>query len=76
MTIINLVKEMSKKISGKLFYEYDMRHLNWFNLGGPAKVFYKPNKLEELIFFLKELSVLILVKIKFVLPILLAWKEM
>ena len=56
MTIINLVKEMSKKISGKLFYEYDMKHLNWFNLGGPAKVFYKPNKLEELIFFLKEFS--------------------
>ena len=56
MNIKNKVQELSEKISGKIYYEYDMKHLNWFNLGGPAKVFYKPNKLEELIFFLKEFS--------------------
>ena len=32
----------SKKLSGKIYYEYDMRRLNWFNLGGPTKVFFKP----------------------------------
>ena len=56
MNISKQVQDLSKKLSGKIYYEYDMRHLNWFNLGGPAKVFFKPNTLEELIFFLKKFS--------------------
>ena len=63
MNIISHVKEISKKLSGKILYEYDTKHLNWFNLGGPAKIFYKPNKLEELIFFLKEFSNTLPIKI-------------
>ena len=45
---------LAKKISGKIYYEYDMKHLNWFNLGGPAKIFFKPNTLEELVILLKK----------------------
>ena len=56
MNISKQVQNLSKKLSGKIYYEYDMRHLNWFNVGGPAKVFFKPNTLEELIFFLKKFS--------------------
>ena len=56
MNISKQVQELSKKLSGKIYYEYDMRRLNWFNLGGPTKVFFKPNTLEELIFFLKKFS--------------------
>ena len=56
MNISKQVQNLSKKLSGKIYYEYDMKHLNWFNLGGPAKVFFKPNTLEELIFFLKKFS--------------------
>ena len=51
MNILQLVKDISKNLSGKIYYEYNMKHLNWFNLGGPAKVFFKPDTLEELIFF-------------------------
>ena len=51
MNISKQVQNLSKKLSGKIYYEYSMRHLNWFNLGGSAKVFFKPNTLEELIFF-------------------------
>ena len=51
MNISKLVQDLSKKLPGKIYYEYDMRRLNWFNLGGPTKVFFKPNTLEELIFF-------------------------
>ena len=29
---------------------------NWFNLGGPAKLFFKPSSLEDLQKFLKENS--------------------
>ena len=56
MNISKQVQDLSKKLSGKIYYKYDMKHLNWFNLGGPAKVFFKPNTLEELIFFLKKFS--------------------
>jgi len=56
MNISKEVQDLSKKLSGKIYYKYDMKHLNWFNLGGPAKVFFKPNTLEELIFFLKKFS--------------------
>ena len=56
MNISEQVQNLSKKLSGKIYYEYDIKQLNWFNLGGPAKVFFKPNTLEELIFFLKNFS--------------------
>ena len=56
MNISKQVQDLSKKLPGRIYYEYDMRRLNWFNLGGPTKVFFKPNTLEELIFFLKNFS--------------------
>ena len=56
MNIPKLVQDLSKKLSGKIYHQYDMKLLNWFNLGGPAKVFFKPNTLEDLIFFLKNFS--------------------
>ena len=56
MNILKQVQDLSKKISGKIYFQYDMKHLNWFNLGGPAKIFFKPNTLDELIIFLKEFS--------------------
>ena len=56
MNISKQVQDLSKKLPGKIYYEYDMRRLNWFNLGGPTKVFFKPNTLQELIFFLKNFS--------------------
>jgi len=54
MNISKQVQELSKKLSGKIYYEYDIKQLNWFNLGGLAKVFFKPNTLQELIFFFKN----------------------
>ena len=56
MNILQEVQDLSKKISGKIYYEYSVKHLNWFNLGGPAKIFFKPNTLDELIIFLKKFS--------------------
>ena len=41
MNISKQVQNLSKKLSGKIYCEYDMKRLNWFNLGGPAKVFFK-----------------------------------
>lgn len=54
MNILKKVEEFSKNINGKIFINYDLKKSNWFNLGGPAKVFFKPNSLNELIEFINN----------------------
>ena len=51
--IIKDLEDFSKKIKGKLFFEYNIKNLNWFNIGGKSKVFFKPDSLKELMDFLK-----------------------
>ena len=48
----NLTK-FSKKINSKFELDFDVKKLNWFNIGGLVKAFFKPNNLEDLILFLK-----------------------
>ena len=43
----------SKKINSKFELDFDVKKLNWFNIGGLVKAFFKPNNLEDLILFLK-----------------------
>ena len=38
---------------GEVRFEYDLKKLNWFNIGGKAKIFFKANTLKGLIDFLK-----------------------
>jgi len=47
------IEEYSKTISGKILFDYEIKKKNWFNIGGKAKIFFKPEKLQELIEFLK-----------------------
>ncbi len=47
------LKEFANKIKGKISFDYDIQKLNWFNIGGKTKIFFKPESLEELINFLK-----------------------
>jgi len=54
MIQINKLENFSKQIKGKLFFNYDLKKTNWFNIGGKTKVYFKPESLSELIFFLKE----------------------
>ena len=51
---IDSLKNFSKKISGKLLFDYDLKKTNWFNIGGKAKAFFKPQDLNDLISFLKN----------------------
>ena len=51
---IDKLENFSKKIKGKIFFNYDLKKTNWFNIGGKAKVYFKPESLNELISFLKE----------------------
>mgnify|MGYP006131317737 FL=1 len=56
MNISKKIKDFSKNISGKLHSEYELKRLNWFGLGGPAKIYFQPESLKELSLFLKEFS--------------------
>jgi len=47
------IENFSKKIDGNIYFDYDLKKSNWFNIGGKSKIFFKPEKLEELISFLK-----------------------
>ena len=40
-------------IQGEIKFDYSIKKLNWFNIGGKAKVFFKPQSLKELKDFLE-----------------------
>ncbi len=54
MVKINELKNFSEVINGKLLFNYNLKKTNWFNIGGIAKVFFKPDGLNELISFIKK----------------------
>ncbi len=53
MQIDNL-KKFSEVSNGKFIFDYDLKKTNWFNIGGVAKAYFKPENLRDLIDFLKE----------------------
>ena len=42
----------SKKIKGKLRFDYSLKNHTWLNIGGNAKIFFVPETLDELREFL------------------------
>ena len=53
MNLLNKVENFSKKISSKIFFNHSLKRLNWFGLGGCADIFFKPENLPDLVFFIK-----------------------
>tara|TARA_B100000214_G_scaffold367648_1_gene338073 strand:+ start:519 stop:1421 length:903 start_codon:yes stop_codon:yes gene_type:complete len=51
---MNKLEKFSKQIKSKFFFNYDLKKLNWFNIGGKTKAYFKPDNLNDLIFFLKQ----------------------
>lgn len=49
----NKIEEFVKHIKSELKFDYNLKKLNWFNIGGDAKVFFKPDNLDDLVTFLK-----------------------
>ena len=54
MKSIDLIKNIKNKFSGEILFDENLSKLSWFNLGGPARVLFKPKDLNELSLFLKE----------------------
>ena len=53
---INDIEKSASNFEGDIFFNYDLKKLNWFNIGGKTEIFFKPNTLKSLINFLKLYS--------------------
>ena len=56
MNLVSQIEEIKNKISGKIYFDESLSKYSWFNLGGPAKVIFKPKNLNELSVFLKNIK--------------------
>ena len=56
MELTSQITNVKNKISGKISFNENLSKLSWFNLGGPAKVLFRPKSLQELSLFLKEIK--------------------
>jgi len=63
MSLISQINEIKKKISGEILFDKSLSKYSWFNLGGPAKVIFKPKNLNELSIFLKNCNELDAIKV-------------
>ena len=54
------IKELTSfanEIKGKFIFDYNLKKTNWFNIGGKAKAYFKPESLNELVIFLKKFGI-------------------
>ncbi len=49
---ISDIEKNSDKFTGKIYFDYDVSKLNWFNIGGKARIYFKPETLKDLTLFL------------------------
>jgi len=54
MNLVSQIKGLKNKMSSKILFDEKLSKYSWFNLGGPAKVIFKPKNLSELSIFLKN----------------------
>ena len=55
---MNLKSDLLKKKFGKnLIIKESLSKYSWFNLGGPAEIFFRPEDKDQLVKFLKEVRV-------------------
>ncbi len=56
MNLNNKVEKIKDKVKGKISFNENLSNFSWFNLGGPAKIVFRPDNLKDLSIFLKELN--------------------
>ena len=54
--IIKDIEKIADNFEGDIFFDYEIKKLNWFNIGGKTRIFFRPNSLKDLIDFLKLYS--------------------
>ena len=50
------IESIQKKVTGKILLNENLSKFSWFNVGGPAKVLFKPKNLQDLSIFLREIN--------------------
>ena len=55
--LIKEIKKFSNTIDSKIYFDYDLKKSNWFNIGGKTKVYFKPDYLSDLVVFLKKFAI-------------------
>jgi len=63
MKFISQISQIKNKISGEILFNENLSKYSWFNLGGEAKVVFKPKNLKELSIFLKNIKEINKVKV-------------
>ncbi len=53
---LDLLKDLLKMFEKDIVFNADLKKKNWFNIGGKAKIFFKPKELKDLAEFLKILN--------------------
>ena len=56
MIIKQQIEDIKSKILGKISYSENLSKLSWFNIGGPAKVLFRPKNLQELSIFFRSIK--------------------
>ena len=51
---IEEIKKFSNEIDSPIYFNYDLKKSNWFNIGGKTKVYFKAESLSDLVLFLKK----------------------
>tara|TARA_Y100000590_G_scaffold326218_1_gene370202 strand:- start:12184 stop:13095 length:912 start_codon:yes stop_codon:yes gene_type:complete len=57
------IKNLKKNFSDQILLNEKLAKHSWFNIGGPAKVIFKPKNLNELSFFLKNIEKSVKIKV-------------
>jgi len=52
--ILEELKKFSSEVNSKIYFDYELKKSNWFNIGGKTKIYFKPDNLSDLILFLKR----------------------
>ena len=50
------IKTIKKNFLANISFNENLSKFSWFNLGGPAKIFFRPQNIKELSLFLKEIN--------------------
>ena len=55
--LLEELKKFSNEVNSKIYFEYNLKKSNWFNIGGKAKIYFRPDNLPDLILFLKKFGI-------------------
>ena len=53
---MNIEENLKKKFGEQIFFKENLSRFSWFNLGGPAEIFFRPNNIDQLTLFLKSFN--------------------